>query len=183
MKVKATVMDEQAMERALTRISYEIIERNKGTHDLAIVGIQRRGTSLAKRVAEKIEKVEGKPVPLGIVDITLYRDDLSMLSEHPVINGTDISFSVEGKIVVLVDDVLYTGRTARAAMDALMEFGRPKAIQLAVLVDRGHRELPIAADFRGKNIPTSKSELVNVMVDEFDGENKVTISEGVNADV
>ncbi len=175
MEEKAIVMDEQAMERALTRIAYEIIERNKGTHDMAVIGIQRRGVILAKRIAEKIRQVEKSPVPVGIVDITLYRDDLSMLARHPIINGTSIGFSVENKIIVLVDDVIYTGRTARAAIDAVMDFGRPKKIQLAVLVDRGHRELPISADFRGKNLPTSSKEVVSVYVSEIDGVNKVTI--------
>lgn len=175
MKEKTEVMDSQAMDRALTRIAYEIIERNKGTGDVVIIGIQRRGVTLAGRIAKKIAQVEGRDVPVGIVDITLYRDDLSMLAQHPVINGTNIQFSVEGKIVVLIDDVLYTGRTARAAIDAVMDFGRPKKIQLAVLVDRGHRELPISADFRGKNLPTSRTEAVSVCVTEFDGADEVTI--------
>ncbi len=177
MSEKAVVMDEQAMGRALSRIAFEIIEKNKGIDGLVIVGIQRRGVSLAKRIAEKISEVEGRDVPVGILDITLYRDDLSLLSTHPIINGTDIKFSVEDKTVVLVDDVLFTGRTTRAAIDAVMEFGRPRVIQLAVLVDRGHRELPISADYRGKNLPTSSTETIKVYVTEFDGENKVTIEE------
>jgi len=169
------VMDEKEMERALHRIAYEIIERNKGTDNVAIIGIQRRGVPLARHIAKKIKAAEGVDVPVGIVDITLYRDDLSMLASHPIINGTSINFSVEGKTIVLVDDVLYTGRTARAAIDAVMEFGRPDKIQLAVLVDRGHRELPISADFRGKNLPTASGESVSVCVKEFDSENKVVI--------
>lgn len=177
MSEKAVVMDEQAMNRALSRIAYEIIERNKGVENLAIIGIQRRGAALARRIAKKIQDVENKSIPVGIIDITLYRDDLSLLAQHPIINGTDIQFGVEGKIIVLVDDVLFTGRTTRAAIDAVMEFGRPKVIQLAVLIDRGHRELPISADFRGKNLPTSSNEAVQVSVTEFDGENKVTIDE------
>ena len=179
MNEKAIVMDEQAIDRALSRISYEIIERNKGVENLVVIGIQRRGVTIAKRVAAKIREAEGVSVPIGTVDITLYRDDISQLSRHPVINGTDISFSIEDKIVVLVDDVLFTGRTTRAALDAIMEFGRPRSVQLAVLVDRGHRELPIAADYRGKNLPTSSSEVVDVLVTEFDGQNKVIISEAV----
>ncbi|OQB14049.1 MAG: Bifunctional protein PyrR [Firmicutes bacterium ADurb.Bin193] len=179
MSENTVVMDEQAMQRAISRIAYEIIERNRGTQNLAIIGIQRRGVVLAKRIAEKIREAEGAEVPVGIVDITLYRDDLSLLSKHPIINGTDIHFPVEGKIIVLVDDVLFTGRTVRAAIDAVLDFGRPKAVQLAVLVDRGHRELPISADFRGKNLPTSSSEIVQVYVTEFDGENKVTINKAV----
>ena len=182
MAQKATVMDEQAIDRATSRIAYEIIERNKGTDGLALIGIQRRGVPLAKRIAAKIKDVENTEVPVGILDITLYRDDLSLLAQHPVINGTDICFGVEGKTVVLVDDVLFTGRTIRAAIDAVIDFGRPKAIQLAVLIDRGHRELPIAADFRGKNIPTSSNEAVQVHMSEIDGEDKVVIRE-VNGNV
>lgn len=180
---ETVVMDEQAMSRALSRIAYEIIERNKGIENLAIIGIQRRGVTLARRIAKQIEEVEGKEIPVGIIDITLYRDDLSTLAQHPIINGTDIQFSVEGKTVVLVDDVLFTGRTTRAAIDAVMEFGRPDVIQLAVLVDRGHRELPISADFRGKNLPTSSSEIVQVYVDDFDSENKVTIDKAGDKNV
>ncbi len=175
MTEKVIIMDEQAMQRALSRIAFEIIERNKGTEDIAIIGIQRRGVALAKYIAEKIENVEHKSIPVGIVDITLYRDDLSTQAKHPIINSTDIGFSVEDKIIVLVDDVLFTGRTTRAAIDAVMEFGRPKKIQLAVLIDRGHRELPISADFRGKNLPTASGEIVSVCVDEFDGKNQVII--------
>lgn len=170
-------MDEAAINRALTRIAHEIIEKNKGVKDLVLIGIQRRGVPLANRLANNIKKYEGAEVPVGILDITLYRDDLSTLAEHPVINSTDIPFDINGRIVVMVDDVLYTGRTARAAMDALIDLGRPRAIQLAVLVDRGHRELPIRADYVGKNLPTSRNEIVNVQVMEVDKVNKVTIAE------
>jgi len=159
---KAEIMDESAIMRAITRIAHEIIEKNKGVDNLALIGIQRRGVPLAKMIAEKIKGVEGKSVPVGILDITLYRDDLSMLSEHPIINGTQIDFPITDKKIVLVDDVLYTGRTVRAAIDALMDAGRPKMVQLAVLIDRGHRELPIRPDYVGKNVPTSRLEVVNV---------------------
>lgn len=174
---KAEIMDENAMNRAITRIAHEIIERNKGVEDVRLIGIQRRGVPLAKMIASKIREVEGKDVPVGILDITFYRDDLSMLSEHPVVNGTEIDFTVTDKIIVLVDDVMYTGRTARAAIDAVMDIGRPRIIQLAILIDRGHRELPIRADYVGRNVPTSRLEMVNVKVMEFDGVNKVTLSD------
>jgi len=177
MKDKAEIMDESAINRALTRISHEIIEKNKGIGDIVLIGIQRRGVPLAKRIASKIEEVEGVRIPVGVLDITLYRDDLSRLAEHPIINGTDISFSITDRKVVLVDDVIYTGRTVRAAIDALMDIGRPKMIQLAVLIDRGHRELPIRPDYVGKNVPTAKTEMINVRVVEIDGKNSVTISD------
>lgn len=175
MQEKAQILDERAMERATIRIAHEIIERNKGVDNVVLVGIQRRGVPLAKRLASAIERVEAVGLPVGTLDITYYRDDLSLLSEHPQINGTDVPFSIDNKTVVLVDDVLYTGRTARAAMDALMDMGRARAIQLAVLVDRGHRELPIRADFVGKNVPTSRDEVISVKVTEFDGENRVSL--------
>jgi pyrimidine operon attenuation protein/uracil phosphoribosyltransferase len=174
---KAEIMDESAMMRATTRIAHEIIERNKGVDDVVLIGIQRRGVPLAKMISRKILEVEKKEVPVGILDITLYRDDLSMLDEHPIIKGTEINFPVTNKKVVLVDDVIYTGRTVRAAIDAIMDIGRPKMIQLAVLIDRGHRELPIRPDFVGKNVPTSKSEMVNVKVYDIDKVNRVTISD------
>ena len=177
MNEKAIIMDESGISRAITRIAHEIIEKNKGVDDLVLIGIQRRGVPLAKMIAEKIKGVEGKEVQTGILDITLYRDDLSMLAEHPVINGTEIDFPLDGKKVVLVDDVLYTGRTVRAAIDAVMDVGRPKMIQLAILVDRGHRELPIRADYVGKNVPTSKSEVVHVKLKSIDGVNTVDISD------
>jgi len=172
---KAEIMDEHAIKRAVTRIAHEIIERNKGVDNVALIGIQRRGVPLAKMIAQKIYQVEGKIVDVGILDITFYRDDLSLLSEHPVVNGTEINFTVNDKRIVLVDDVLYTGRTIRAAIDAIMDIGRPKMIQLAILVDRGHRELPIRADYVGKNVPTSRSEMISVKLTEIDGVNSVTI--------
>lgn len=174
---KAEIMDESGIVRAVTRISHEIIEKNKGVEDLALIGIQRRGVPLARMIAEKIKGVEGKEVPVGILDITLYRDDLSLLAEHPIINGTEIDFSVNSKKIILVDDVIYTGRTVRAAIDAIMDIGRPKMIQLAVLIDRGHRELPIRADYVGKNVPTSKFEVVNVKLYDIDKVNVVTLSD------
>lgn len=170
------IMDENAVVRAVTRISHEIIEKNKGVENLVLIGIQRRGVPLAKRLANKIKDVEGREIPVGILDITLYRDDLSLLDEHPIINGTEIDFDIAGKKLVLVDDVIYTGRTVRAAIDALMDINRPKMIQLAVLIDRGHRELPIRPDYVGKNVPTSRSEIVHVNVLEIDGLNNVTIT-------
>jgi pyrimidine operon attenuation protein/uracil phosphoribosyltransferase len=177
MKDKAEIMDESGIIRAVTRIAHEIIEKNRGIEDLILIGIQRRGVPLAKMISQKIFEVEGETVPVGILDITFYRDDLSMLSEHPIINGTEINFPVTDKKVVLVDDVIYTGRTARAAIDAVMDVGRPKLIQLAILIDRGHRELPIRADFVGKNVPTSKSEVINVKLYDTDRVNVVTISD------
>lgn len=177
MKEKAEVMDSQGMQRAIIRIAHEIIERNRGIDDLVLIGIQRRGVPLAERITERIKDVEGSRVPVGILDITLYRDDLSMLAEHPIINGTLIDFPIAGKKIVLVDDVLYTGRTVRAAIDAIIDIGRPKMIQLAILIDRGHRELPIRADFVGKNVPTSRSEVIHVKVKEIDSLDVVTISD------
>jgi pyrimidine operon attenuation protein / uracil phosphoribosyltransferase len=163
------VMDGDAIRRAITRIAHEILERNKGTEGLALVGIRSRGIHIADRIAATIRSIETVDVPRGIVDITLYRDDLSRAEQTPHVRGTEIPFSVEGKSIVLVDDVLYTGRTIRAAMDALMDFGRPANIQLAVLVDRGHRELPIRADYVGKNLPTSRQQSVQVRIAEMDG--------------
>jgi len=174
---KAVIMDESAMMRALSRISHEIIERNKGVSDVAIIGIQRRGVPLSNMISEKIHEIEGVGVPVGILDITFYRDDLSLLSEHPVVKGTEIDFSVTGKKIILVDDVLYTGRTVRAAIEAIMDLGRPSSIQLAILVDRGHRELPIRADYVGKNVPTSKDEVIHVKLEEYDGINSVDIGD------
>lgn len=174
---KALVMDGIALERALKRIAHEIIEKNNGAQNVALIGIHRRGVPIAKRIAKYIEEFEGVSVDIGMLDITFYRDDLSLLSDHPIINGTDIYFDINKKTIVLCDDVLYTGRTARAALDALMDLGRPDYIQLAVVVDRGHRELPIRADYVGKNIPTSKSEFISVRVAEFDGVDNVAIND------
>ena len=173
MQKKTQIMDDKQMQRTLTRIAHEIIERNRGAENVALVGIRRRGEPLAKSIAEAILRVEGTQVPVGSLDITFYRDDLTHASVDPTLNRTDIPFDVTGKDVVLVDDVLYTGRTVRAAMDALMDVGRARRIELAVLVDRGHRELPIRADFVGKNIPTAHSEFVRVNVSEYDGETNV----------
>jgi pyrimidine operon attenuation protein/uracil phosphoribosyltransferase len=175
LKKQSEIMDGAAIRRALTRISHEILEKNKGIDNLALIGIQRRGVPLSERIAQKIEDVEGAMPESGTLDITFYRDDLSFLNEHPVVKGTDIPFSVNGKDIVLVDDVLYTGRTVRAAIDAIMDIGRPSSIQLAILIDRGHRELPIRADYVGKNVPTSKKEFIEVKVTEFDGEEGVYI--------
>jgi pyrimidine operon attenuation protein/uracil phosphoribosyltransferase len=174
---KARIMDGIDITRAISRIAHEIIEKNKGIEDVVLIGIQRRGVPLAKRIAKRITEIEGKSILVGILDITFYRDDLSMLAEHPVINATEIYFPISNKIIILVDDVLYTGRTVRAAIDSIMDLGRPKMIQLAQLIDRGHRELPIRADYVGKNVPTSKNELVNVFLTEIDGVDKVTITQ------
>ena len=170
------IMEEEEVERAISRIAMEILEKNNGTDDLAIVGIQRRGVMLAQKIVQKIEELEQVKLPFGILDITFYRDDFALLGEHPVVNSTDIPFPVYNKKIVLADDVLYTGRTIRCAIDALMEMGRADAIYLAVLADRGGRELPIAADFVGKYVPASKSERIDVNVPELDGRSCVVIS-------
>ncbi len=170
------IMDSESVERAIKRISHEIIERNKGCKDLCIIGIRRRGVPLAERLCNNISAIEGQKPPMGMLDITLYRDDLSQEFVDPVIHATNIPFSVKGKKIVLVDDVLYTGRTVRAAIDALISLGRPSCIQLAILVDRGHRELPIRGDYVGKNIPTSHEERVFVKIPEIDGEGGVYIA-------
>ncbi|WP_125152448.1 bifunctional pyr operon transcriptional regulator/uracil phosphoribosyltransferase PyrR [Clostridium rectalis] len=177
MKLKASILDDKSVKRALVRISHEIIEKNKGIEDIVLVGVKRRGFPLAERIAQNIEFIEGIKVPVGSVDITLYRDDLTAISDKPEIKDDDIQVDVKDKKVILVDDVIYTGRTVRAAIDAVFHNGRPKMIQLAVLVDRGHRELPIRADYVGKNIPTSKSEIVSVQVAEIDKEDSVNIYE------
>ena len=163
---KTTVMDADGIRRALVRIAHEIIERNKGVDNVALVGIHTRGVPLAERIAAELRKIEGAAVPVGSLDITLYRDDLTTLGYNPVVRGTELDFDLTGKHIVLVDDVLYTGRTIRAALDALMDMGRPRTIQLAVLIDRGHRELPIRADYAGKNVPTSHREAVEVTLAE-----------------
>ncbi len=168
-------MTAEDIRRATIRISHEIVEKHAGTDGLALVGIQRRGVPLARRVAATILENEGVNVPVGALDITFYRDDLSLVAQQPIVKGTDIAFDLNGRTIVLVDDVLYTGRTIRAAMDALIDYGRPQAIRLAVLVDRGHRELPIRADHVGKNVPTSREEVVKVTLEETDGEDAVDI--------
>ena len=174
--VKAQVLDATALDLALTRIAHEIIERNGGAKDVAFVGLRTRGVTLARRLAAKVAAIDGASVPVGTLDITLYRDDLD-LRGAPVVRGTDIPFSIKNKTVVLVDDVLFTGRTIRAALDALIDLGRPQMIQLAILVDRGHRELPIRPDYIGKNLPTSRREAVAVRLTEHDGEDRVVIEE------
>lgn len=165
---KATLLDEAAMGRVLRRIAHEIIEKNGGCKDLAVVGIRRRGVAIAEILAQNIERIEGVPVPVGTLDITCYRDDLAPASRTPVLQESDIPFDLTGKRVVLVDDVLYTGRTVRAALEALPKFGRASSIQLAVLIDRGHRELPIRGDYVGKNVPTSRQERIRVKLPPFD---------------
>lgn len=175
---KKEVIDEVTMKRALTRITYEIIERNRGIDNLVLVGIKTRGIYIAQRIADRLEQLEGVKVPVGALDITLYRDDKKCHKEEPELNSSDIAISLEGKEVILVDDVLFTGRTIRAALDAVMDFGRPRRISLAVLVDRGHRELPIRADFVGKNIPTALTEEIIVEVEETDGQDRILINSG-----
>ncbi len=169
------IMTADEIRRATIRISHEIVEKQAGTAGLALIGIQRRGVPLAHRIAACIRENEGVDLPVGALDITFYRDDLSLIAQQPVVKGTDLPFDLNGATIVLVDDVLYTGRTIRAAMDALVDFGRPQAIRLAVLVDRGHRELPIRADHVGKNVPTSREELVRVQLEETDAEDGVVI--------
>ncbi len=178
-KEKGTVMDETQIKRALARISHEILERNLGAENLVIIGIRKRGDILARRIQEQIKEIESVDIPFGVLDITLYRDDFTSIDYMPVVGKTEIPFNVTGKIVVLIDDVLYTGRTVRAALDEIIDFGRPREIQLAVLVDRGHRELPIRPDYIGKNVPTSENELVEVRVKEVDNEDRVIIREVV----
>ncbi len=174
---KAEIIDAEGLRRIITRIAHEIVERNKGTADVVLVGVRRRGVPLAERIAAKIAEFEQASVPRGCLDIKHYRDDLSEVGPRPVLGGTEMPVDVTGKVVVLVDDVLYTGRTVRAAMDAVMDLGRPRAIQLAVIVDRGHRELPVRADYVGKNVPTSKREIIGVRVKEIDNEDCVVIKE------
>lgn len=174
---KNVIMDADAMRRAIVRISHEIIERNKGVEDVVLVGIRTRGVPIAERLATAIKSIENVELPVGMLDITLYRDDLSTLAYNPIVHGTEIDLDLNGKTIVLVDDVLYTGRTIRAALDAVIDMGRPKAIQLAVMIDRGHRELPIRADFAGKNVPTSHKESVEVHLEELDGADEVVIGD------
>lgn len=177
MKLKANILDEKAIKRSLIRISHEIIERNKGVEEIVLVGIERRGFPLAKRISEEIKRIEGVDVPVGSVDITFYRDDLTQKDIMPKVESVNLCLDVHNKIVILIDDVLYTCRTVRAAIDAVIDKGRPRAIQLGVLIDRGHKELPIRADYVGKNIPTSKEEKIAVCITEFDNEDSVKIYE------
>jgi pyrimidine operon attenuation protein / uracil phosphoribosyltransferase len=174
---KKTIMDADAMRRALVRVAHEIVEKNKGVENIILVGIRTRGVPLAQRIAEEIKTIENITLPVGTLDITLYRDDLSTLAYNPVVRATEIDFDISGKTVVLVDDVLFTGRTIRCALDALIDMGRPTAIQLAVLVDRGHRELPIRADYVGKNVPTARTEAVDVSLVELEKTDEVTLSD------
>ncbi len=174
---KTVLMDGDAVRRALTRIAHEIVEKNKGVENLVLVGIRTRGVPLSERVADEIAKIEASRPPVGVLDITLYRDDLSTMAYQPVVRPTEMPVDIGGKTIVLVDDVLFTGRTIRSALDALIDMGRPRSIQLAVLIDRGHRELPIRADYVGKNVPTAAKEIVSVRLAEQDGEDKVVLGE------
>ena len=175
MQIKSFIMDKAQIERSIRRMAHEIIEQNRCVEKIRLVGIRSRGVPLANRLSEYLRLIEGQEIPVGILDITLYRDDLSTISYQPVIKGSELGFDIEDAVIVLVDDVLYTGRTVRAAIDALMDFGRPKQIQLAVLIDRGHRELPIKADYVGKNVPTSQEEIIKVEFEETDGTDSVKI--------
>ena len=174
-QIKSVLMDEAAVKRALIRISHEIIEHNQGLDNVALIGIQRRGVPMAKFIENYLEEIEGVKIPLGILDITFYRDDLSMLSSHPLVHSTDIPFNVNGKKIVLVDDVLFTGRTIRSAIDNIFDMGRPDEVQLAILIDRGHRQLPIRADYVGKNVPTSLNESVEVEIKDVDSNTQVLL--------
>lgn len=176
-KFKARILDATDMQRALTRVAHEILERNPNVEDILLIGIRRRGVPLARRLAQIIKNIEGKPAAVGILDISFYHDDLTTISAHPIVKKSEIPIDLAGKTVILVDDILYTGRTIRAALDALNTSGRPRAIQAAVLIDRGHRELPIHADYVGKNVPTGSNEIVHVMVKEIDKEDQVIITE------
>jgi pyrimidine operon attenuation protein/uracil phosphoribosyltransferase len=177
MKEKAKLLDKDTISRTLMRMAHEILEKNKGTKDLCIIGIRNRGAHLAERLADCVKRIENELVPVGVLDITLYRDDLTLIAPQPVVHKTEIGFDITDKRIILVDDVLYTGRTVRSALDALVDLGRPKSIHLAVLIDRGHRELPIRADYVGKNIPTSQNETVEVRLLEVDGSDEVVIVE------
>ena len=174
-RIKAEIVDAEGLNRTITRLAHEIVERNRGTSDLVLVGVRTRGVPLAERLNQKIEEIEGRRLPLGVLDITMYRDDVLRKLKQPRVQTTDIPFHIDGKTVILVDDVLFTGRTVRAALDELMDFGRPDKVELAVLVDRGHRELPIKADYVGKNVPTSADEAVRVKLKEVDGEDRVLL--------
>ncbi len=174
---KSKILDKESMDRTLLRVAHEILEKNKGVKDIAIIGIKTRGAYLAERIAALIEKIESNKVPVGALDITLYRDDLSEISYKPIVQATQIDFHITGKNIILVDDVLYTGRTIRCALDELVDFGRPKNIQLAVLIDRGHRELPIKADYVGKNVPTAEKENIQVKLEEIDGKDEAVVEE------
>lgn len=177
MTEKAEIMDQDQMRRSLIRIAHEIVEKNKGLDDVVLIGVQRRGVPMAERMQKYLSEIENREVPVGELDITLYRDDLTLKADQPIVGRTHIPFDVSGKKVILVDDVLYTGRTVRAALDALIDMGRPQNIQVVVMIDRGHRELPIRADYVGKNVPTSSKEVVHVKLVEVDGVDQVVIAE------
>ena len=177
MKQKAIILDKTGIEKAIKRIAHEILERNTDKKSIVMVGIKYRGAFLAERVVKAIKSIDGLDAPIGALDITLYRDDLTEIAEQPVVHATEIDFNIDGKIIVLVDDVLFTGRTVRCALDQLIDFGRPRLIQLAVLVDRGHREFPIRADYVGKNVPTSLNEIVEVKMEESEGVDEVVLME------
>jgi pyrimidine operon attenuation protein/uracil phosphoribosyltransferase len=181
-KIKATVLNANDMSRIITRLAHEILEKNRGTENLVLVGLRTRGAYVATRITEKIKEIEGKSVPTGFLDVTLYRDDFRTRLKQPSVEVTNIPFAIDDKNIVLVDDVLYTGRTVRAALDALMDFGRPSRIYLAILVDRGHRELPIKADFVGKNIPTSIGEEIQVKMTEIDADDAVELVESPSSE-
>lgn len=177
MNVKAKLVDKEGIERIITRMAHEILERNKGSHNLVLIGMRTRGEFIARRLQKKIKDIEGVDLPLGVLDVTLYRDDFRTRLKQPQVSVSDITFDINEKDVILVDDVLYTGRTVRSALNALMDFGRPATIQLCILIDRGHRELPIRADFVGKNIPTSQNEEIKFKVEEYDGEDAIYLVE------
>lgn len=176
--IKSRVLDAEGIKRTIQRIAHEIVEKNQGVENLVIIGIKSRGAYLAERIAKNIKEIEGKEVPVGALDITLYRDDLTEISDHPIVHSTEINFDITGKKIILVDDVLFTGRTIRCALDELIDFGRPSSIQLAVLIDRGHRELPIRPDYIGKNIPTARKESVEVRLNETDKLEEVVVLVG-----
>ena len=180
LKEKSKILDKESIDKSLKRMAHEIIEANKSMDDTVLIGIKNRGAYIAEKLAEHMKAISGHRPPVGALDITLYRDDLTQSSEQPVVHATEINFDIENKRIVLVDDVLFTGRTIRCALDALIDFGRPKLIQLAVLVDRGHRELPIKADYAGKNIPTNVNEVVEVRLSESDGKDEVVLCEKVD---
>lgn len=177
MNIKAKLVDKEGLDRIITRIAHEILEKNKGSKNLVLIGMRTRGEFLAKRLQKKIKDIEGVELPFGVLDVTLYRDDFRTRLKQPQVSVSDITFDINEKDVILVDDVLYTGRTVRSALNALMDFGRPSTIQLCILVDRGHRELPIRADFVGKNIPTSLNEEIRLKVEEYDGEDAIYLVE------
>jgi len=177
LKAPSVVMDAAKIDRALSRMAHEILERNPEAEGLALVGIRTRGVPLARRLAERLERFGGVKVPVGVLDITLYRDDLTAISDHPILRKTEIPFQVDGRSIILVDDVLFTGRTVRAALDGVIDLGRPRRIQLAALIDRGHRELPVRADYVGKNLPTAREDFVQVRLQEEDGADEVRVGQ------